>query len=80
MENVMNVLDEPSADSSDIMVLLVDDQAMVGEAVRRALFGQPRLQFHYCGDPAHLSPLFARLGVPLDVERLRSLMAERLTH
>jgi len=34
----------------------------------------------YCGDPAHLSPLFARLGVPLDVERLRSLMAERLTH
>ena len=48
----MHLMDEPSADSSDIMVLLVDDQAMIGEAVRRALFGQPRLQFHYCGDPA----------------------------
>jgi two-component system chemotaxis family response regulator WspR len=57
MENVMHLLDEPSAESSDIMVLLVDDQAMIGEAVRRALFGQPRLQFHYCGDPAQAVPI-----------------------
>src|SRR5688572_23245133 len=32
-------------------VLLVDDQAMVGEAVRRMLSGQPELSYHYCGDP-----------------------------
>jgi two-component system chemotaxis family response regulator WspR len=34
------------------MVLLVDDQAMVGEAIRRALQGQPDVDFHYCVDPA----------------------------
>ncbi|KQW00878.1 diguanylate cyclase [Rhizobacter sp. Root1221] len=34
------------------MVLLVDDQAMVGEAVRRALLNQPGIDFHYCADPA----------------------------
>ena len=33
-----------------IMVLLVDDQAMVCEAVRRALANQPDIDFHYCAD------------------------------
>ena len=32
------------------MVLLVDDQAMVCEAVRRALAHQPDIDFHYCAD------------------------------
>ena len=35
-----------------VMVLLVDDQAMVGEAVRRALLNQPGIDFHFCVDPA----------------------------
>jgi two-component system, NtrC family, sensor kinase len=35
-----------------LRVLLVDDQAMIGEAIRRALSGQRDLQFRYCGDPA----------------------------
>jgi signal transduction histidine kinase/HPt (histidine-containing phosphotransfer) domain-containing protein len=34
-----------------VMVLLVDDQAMVCEAVRRALAHQPDIDFHYCADP-----------------------------
>lgn len=34
-----------------IKVLLVDDQAIVGEAVRRMLAGQPDIVYHYCGDP-----------------------------
>ena len=34
------------------MVLLVDDQAMVGEAIRRALANQPNIDFHYCANPA----------------------------
>lgn len=34
------------------MVLLVDDQAMVGEAVRRALASEPDIDFHYCSQPA----------------------------
>jgi two-component system, chemotaxis family, response regulator WspR len=39
-------------DSSDIRVLLVDDQAMIGEAIRRALVTEPHLEFRYCNDPA----------------------------
>jgi len=35
-----------------IMVLLVDDQAMIGEAVRRQLSNQPNIDFHYCFNPA----------------------------
>ena len=31
-----------------IMVLLVDDQAMVGEAVRRALMNERHIDFHFC--------------------------------
>ncbi|MNF43473.1 Phytochrome-like protein cph2 [compost metagenome] len=33
------------------MVLLVDDQAMIGEAVRRALVTVPGIDFHFCADP-----------------------------
>ncbi len=33
-----------------VMVLLVDDQAMVCEAVRRALASEPDIDFHYCAD------------------------------
>ena len=33
-----------------VMVLLVDDQAMVCEAIRRALATQPDIDFHYCAD------------------------------
>ena len=33
-----------------VMVLLVDDQAMVCEAVRRALASQTDIDFHYCAD------------------------------
>ena len=32
----------------DAMVLLVDDQAMVGEAIRRALANQNGIDFHFC--------------------------------
>jgi two-component system chemotaxis family response regulator WspR len=36
------------ADDYKIMVLLVDDQAMVGEAIRRALLKEENLDFHFC--------------------------------
>lgn len=35
-------------DDYKIMVLLVDDQPMVGEAIRRALLSDPNIDFHYC--------------------------------
>lgn len=34
-----------------ITVLLVDDQAIIGEAVRRMLDGEPDITFHFCQDP-----------------------------
>ncbi|MDB4893070.1 MAG: response regulator receiver sensor signal transduction histidine kinase [Gemmatimonadetes bacterium] len=43
-----------TADGSDTtagMVLLVDDQPFVGEAVRRLLADQPDIAFHFCVDP-----------------------------
>ena len=33
------------------MVLLVDDQAMIGEAVRRGLAHEENIDFHFCADP-----------------------------
>jgi two-component system, chemotaxis family, response regulator WspR len=56
MEPGSNNLVEPdlrqlSIDDSRIMVLLVDDQAIIGEAVRRALLVDPNIGFHYCADP-----------------------------
>lgn len=37
--------------STPLMVLLVDDQAMIGEAVRRALATEVDISFHFCSDP-----------------------------
>ena len=42
---------ESSLNESSAMVLLVDDQAMVGEAIRRALAGEANIDFHYCSSP-----------------------------
>ena len=36
------------ADAYKIMVWLVDDQAMVGEAIRRALAREENIDFHFC--------------------------------
>jgi adenylate cyclase len=36
---------------SPLNVLLIDDQAMVGEAVRRMLAGETDITFHFCQDP-----------------------------
>ncbi|MGE6385067.1 diguanylate cyclase [Pseudomonas sp. NPDC078416] len=42
----LNATDENAA-----MVLLVDDQAMIGEAVRRGLAQEDNIDFHFCADP-----------------------------
>jgi signal transduction histidine kinase len=42
---------EPPGDRA-AMVLLVDDQVMVVEAIRRCLANQPNIDFHYCLDSA----------------------------
>jgi two-component system chemotaxis family response regulator WspR len=38
-------------DQADIVVLLIDDQKLVGETVRRMLVDQPGTEFHFCSNP-----------------------------
>lgn len=40
-----------TANENSAMVLLVDDQAMIGEAVRRGLAQEENIDFHFCADP-----------------------------
>jgi two-component system chemotaxis family response regulator WspR len=44
-------LDDFKTDENAAMVLLVDDQAMIGEAVRRGLSSEDNIDFHFCADP-----------------------------
>lgn len=39
------------SDDYKLMVLLVDDQVMIGETVRRLLANEPNMDFHFCSDP-----------------------------
>lgn len=44
------------------VVLLVDDQPIIGEAVRRMLAGEDLLDFHYCREPASALTMAAEIG------------------
>jgi len=44
-------IDGIKTDENATMVLLVDDQAMIGEAVRRGLAHEENIDFHFCADP-----------------------------
>ena len=46
----MSINPPRNADEGIARVLFVDDQPMIGEAVRRALAGEPDLEFHFCGE------------------------------
>ena len=54
-------LADPEKGQPRIMVLLVDDQIVVGEAIRRALVDQPDVEFHYCGDPDNAADVALKL-------------------
>jgi two-component system, chemotaxis family, response regulator WspR len=52
------------------MVLLVDDQAMVGEAIRRALIGEAEVRLHYCADPAKALAMARQVGATVILQDL----------
>jgi adenylate cyclase len=43
------------------VVLLVDDQAIIAEAVRRMIEGEDDIELHYCSDPAEALDVAARV-------------------
>lgn len=49
-------------DQSGIRVLLVDDQAIIGEAVRRMLEPEEDIRFHFCQDPAQAITTALEIG------------------
>jgi two-component system, NtrC family, sensor kinase len=44
-----------------IIVLLVDDQVIVSEVIRRSLASEPDIEFHYCSDPTQAIQLALEL-------------------
>ncbi|WP_171006480.1 PleD family two-component system response regulator [Pseudomonas sp. 2FG] len=51
MNHLQNHRSVMTTDEHAVMVLLVDDQAMIGEAIRRELAGEANIDFHFCSDP-----------------------------
>jgi two-component system chemotaxis family response regulator WspR len=52
------------------MVLLVDDQALIGEAVRRALASEPDIVLHYCDTPGEAVALAERIKATVILQDL----------
>lgn len=44
-----------------VCVLLVDDQPMIGEAVRRILASEQDINYHHCADPAKVFDMIAQV-------------------
>jgi len=53
-----------------IEVLLIDDQAIVGEAVRRMLAPESDIHFHYCQYPAEAIPYALKTGATVILQDL----------
>src|SRR5258708_4264558 len=52
------------------MVLLVDDQLIIAEAVRRALANAPDIDFHFCSDPARAIELAQQISPTIILQDL----------
>ena len=53
---------EPKLTEHKITVFLIDDQPLIGEAVRRMLAGEPDLAFHFCKDAARALEVAGTVG------------------
>ena len=59
-----------SLDGYKITVLLIDDQVMISEAVRRALSSEEDIEFHYCQDPTKAIKLAAEINATVILQDL----------
>ena len=59
-----------SLEHYQITVLLIDDQAMISEAVRRALSSEKDIEFHYCQDPTKAIKLAAEINATVILQDL----------
>src|SRR6478672_12412240 len=57
-----SVINDIESETEKILVLLVDDQAMVAEGVRRMLEADPAIAFHYVSDPTQAIESAIRIG------------------
>ncbi len=72
MHNIEQLTEKGLSDIHDyrILVLLIDDQAMIAEAVRRALQDENDIEFHYCDDPANALKIAIELKPTLILQDL----------
>jgi two-component system chemotaxis family response regulator WspR len=77
----LSKVEQPAAAAEDgaVMVLLVDDQAMIGEAIRRALANQPDISYHYCANATDAVAVAARIRATVILQDLVMPEADGLT-
>ncbi len=59
-----------SLEHHKIIVLLIDDQAMIAEAVRRSLISEEDIEFHYCQDPTKAIKLASEINATVILQDL----------
>ena len=59
-----------SLEDHKITVLLIDDQAMIAEAVRRSLSSEEDIEFHYCQEPTKAIKLAAEINTTVILQDL----------
>jgi two-component system, NtrC family, sensor kinase len=61
LDQAVNLIEPLELESQPITVLLIDDQVIVSEVVRRSLALEQNMTFHYCSDPTQAIPMAIKL-------------------
>jgi two-component system chemotaxis family response regulator WspR len=77
--NSANRWSTPVSEPQPAMVLLVDDQVMIAEAVRRALADEPGIEFHFCIDAAQAPATAERIAPTVILQDLVMPAADGLS-
>ncbi len=69
-ETTQDTASAPGKNGRWAVVLLVDDQAMVAEGIRRMLADEPDIEFHYCSDPRQAVQTAMAIGATVILQDL----------